>query len=57
MFGEFDGLVDDRFASDFHQAIVEAGGDSLLELVEGARHNDMPDPTFVGDLIVTWLER
>jgi acetyl esterase/lipase len=57
MYGEFDGLVDDRFAFDFADALDGSGADSLLELVEGARHNEMHDPDLVGDLIVTWLER
>lgn len=57
MYGELDGLVPDTFALDFHQALVDSGGDTVLELVEGARHNDMHDPALVGDLIVTWLDR
>jgi acetyl esterase/lipase len=57
MYGENDGLVTEGFAFDFHQALVDSGGDALLELVEGARHNDMHDPDLVGDLIVTWLSR
>lgn len=57
MYGELDGLVDDRFAFDFFNALESSGSASLLELVEGARHNDMHDPAFVGDLIVTWLDR
>ena len=57
MYGELDGIVSDTFAIDFHDALLASGADSLLELVEGARHNDMHDPDVVGDLIVTWLER
>jgi dienelactone hydrolase len=57
MYGERDGLVPDTFAFDFHQALVDSGSDSLLELVEGAMHNEMHDPALVGDLIVTWLGR
>lgn len=57
MYGELDGIVSDTFAIDFHDALLASGADSLLELVEGARHNDMHDPDHVGDLIVTWLER
>ena len=57
MYGELDGIVSDTFAFDFHDALLGSGADSLLELVEGARHNDMHDPDIVGDLIVTWLER
>lgn len=57
MYGEFDGLVDDRFAFDFAGALQDSGADALLELVEGARHNEMHDPDLVGDLIATWLER
>ena len=55
--GENDGLVDFRFATDFAEALGEAGTEVLVEVVEGARHNDMHDPDIVGDLIVTWLER
>lgn len=57
MYGELDGIVSDSFAFAFHDALVTSGSTSLLELVEGARHNDMHDPELVGDLIVTWLER
>ena len=57
MYGELDGLVDASFAIDFHNALVDSGATSLLELVEGARHSDMDDPDWVGDLIVTWLDR
>lgn len=57
MYGELDGIVSDTFAIDFHDALLDSGADSLLELVEGARHNEMHDPDIVGDLIVTWLKR
>ncbi|MGB8359912.1 MAG: alpha/beta hydrolase [Acidimicrobiia bacterium] len=57
MYGELDGLVDSFFAFDFAGALEDSGATALLELVEGARHNDMHDPGLVGDLIVTWLER
>lgn len=57
MYGELDGIVSDTFAFDFHEALLDSGADSLLELVEGARHNDIHDPDLVGDLIVTWLNR
>lgn len=57
MFGDRDSLVDPSFAIDFHQALVDEGADSTLELVEGARHMDLRDPAIVGELIVTWLER
>lgn len=57
MYGENDGLVADSFAFEFHRALVDSGSEALIELVEGARHNDMHDPDLVGDLIVTWLER
>ncbi len=57
MYGELDGIVSDTFAIDFHDALLDSGADSLLELVEGARHSDLHDPDIVGDLIVTWLKR
>ncbi len=57
MYGDEDGLVADSFAIDFAAALVGSGSTALLEKVEGARHNDMHDPVFVGDLIVTWLDR
>ncbi|HSM45282.1 MAG TPA: alpha/beta hydrolase [Acidimicrobiia bacterium] len=57
MYGELDGLVADSFALGFHAALLDAGAGSVVELVEGARHNDMHDPDLVGDLIVTWLEK
>lgn len=57
MYGELDGIVSDTFAIDFHDALLASGADSLLELVQGARHSDLHDPDIVGDLIVTWLKR
>lgn len=57
IYGELDGIVVDGFAIDFHNALVDAGVDSLLEQIPGARHNDVHNPTLVGDLIVTWLKR
>ncbi|MFZ0015027.1 MAG: alpha/beta hydrolase [Acidimicrobiia bacterium] len=57
MYGELDGLVADQFAFDFYAALESSGSSALLELVEGARHNDMHDPALVGDLIVAWLDR
>ncbi|HEX6220127.1 MAG TPA: alpha/beta hydrolase [Acidimicrobiia bacterium] len=57
MYGEFDGLVEDRFAFDFFDALEKSGSTALLELVEGARHQEMHDPDLVGNLIVTWLGR
>lgn len=57
MYGERDGIVSESFAIDFHDALLDSGATSLLELVEEARHNDMHDPDLVGDLIVTWLKR
>lgn len=57
MHGGSDGLVDYSFAADFADALGEAGAQVVVEIVEGARHRDMHDPEFVGDLIITWLER
>lgn len=57
IYGDEDGLVDASFALDFFEALSLSGSKSLLELVEGARHNEIHDPDLVGDLIVTWLEQ
>ena len=57
MHGENDGIVNGSFALDFHDALRGSGSESLLEVVEGARHQDMHDPDVVGDLIIVWLER
>lgn len=57
MYGTSDGIVDSSFAIDLHGALVDSGSESLLEPIEGARHRDMRDPDWVGDLIVVWLER
>jgi acetyl esterase/lipase len=57
MYGGSDGIVDSRFATDFHLALTDSGSESVLEEVEGALHNNMRDPDWVGDLIVVWLER
>ena len=51
------GIVDDSFASEFHQALVNSGSESVIERVEGARHMNVRQPEWVGDLIVVWLER
>ena len=56
MYGELDGIVPESFAIDFNAALMASGSDSVLELIEGARHNEMHDPALVGDLIVTWLQ-
>ena len=55
--GEEDALVDLSFATSFADALTEAGSEALVEVVEGARHNDMHNPDLVGELIITWLER
>ncbi|MFV1960694.1 MAG: alpha/beta hydrolase [Acidimicrobiia bacterium] len=57
MYGGSDGIVDSQFAIDFQRALSDSGSESLLEEVEGALHSQMRDPDWVGDLIVTWLER
>ena len=57
MHGEEDGLIDLSFATDFAEALNGAGSEAVVEVVEGARHNEMHDPEVVGDLIVTWLQR
>ena len=57
MHGEEDALIDVSFATDFADALAAAGSEALVEVVEGARHNEMHDPDIVGDLIVAWLER
>jgi acetyl esterase/lipase len=57
LYGERDGIVPEGFSLDFYEALIRTGSDSLLELVEGARHNQMHDPDLVGDLILTWLDR
>jgi acetyl esterase/lipase len=55
--GENDGIVDLSHATGFQKALTESGSEALLEIVEGARHTDLYQPTFVADLIVAWLER
>jgi acetyl esterase/lipase len=57
MYGGEDGFVDPSFALDFAEALDAAGSEVLVEEVEGAQHNDMYLPRYVGDLILTWLER
>lgn len=57
MYGSRDGIVSESFAVNFHDALLASGSTSHLELVEGARHNDLHDPDLVGDLISTWLDR
>lgn len=55
--GDADGLVNIAFSFDLDAALKEAGSESLVEIVEGANHLDTLNPTIVGGLIVTWLER
>lgn len=55
MYGENDGLIAPSFTFDFAEALDGAGSDALVEMIEGAQHNDMFSPRFVGDLIATWL--
>ena len=57
MHGDSDGIVEPRFTFDFEAAMDEAGSEVLVEIVEGADHQDLRDPAIVGDLIVTWLLR
>jgi acetyl esterase/lipase len=57
MYGDQDGLIAPSFTFDFADALEEAGSEVLVEGVEGAQHNDMYSPSYVGDLIATWLER
>jgi pimeloyl-ACP methyl ester carboxylesterase len=57
MHGGNDSLIDLRFATDFAEALTGAGSEAVVEVVEGARHNEMHDPDVVGDQIVTWLKR
>lgn len=57
MYGNNDALVPPVFAIDFHTALTGSGGASDIELVEGADHNDLRNPDWVGDLVVTWLDR
>lgn len=57
MYGDQDAIVQPSFAIDFHEALVDSGVDSTLEVVEDARHMDLRDPDTVGDLILAWLER
>lgn len=56
MYGEDDGLIAPSFTFDFADALDGAGSEALVEMVEGAQHNDMFSPDFVGDLIATWLD-
>jgi acetyl esterase/lipase len=57
MIGELDGIVDDSFGVNFNGALLDSGSESILEVVEGARHTDLVNPAFVGALIATWLDR
>jgi acetyl esterase/lipase len=54
--GEEDVLIDLSFATDFAEALTESGSEAAVEIVPGARHNDMPQREVVGELIVDWLE-
>jgi acetyl esterase/lipase len=56
MHGDRDGFVEYSFTGDFDKALRDAGSESLVEIVEGATHNDMTDPALVGDLIIVWLD-
>lgn len=56
MHGDLDGFVEYSFTANFDEALRSGGGQSLVEIVEGAYHTDMHNPAFVGDLIIVWLE-
>lgn len=55
--GDRDGIVEQSFTFDFEAALADAGSVVLVEIVEGADHDDIYEPDLVGDLIVTWLLR
>jgi acetyl esterase/lipase len=57
MSGDEDALVDLTFAEDFAEALEATGKPVQVEVVEGARHDNMHDPDFVGDLMLAWLQR
>ncbi len=57
MHGDQDGFVAINFTFNFGTALTDAGGDVLVEVVEGANHNQLRDSDLVGDLIATWLLR
>ncbi len=56
MYGEEDGFIAPSFTIDFADALNGSGSEALVEAVEGAHHNEMYLPRFVGDLILAWLE-
>ena len=56
MYGEEDGFIAPSFTIDFADALNDSGSEALVEAVEGAHHNEMYLPQFVGDLILAWLE-
>lgn len=55
MYGEEDDLVAPDFATEFGDALTDAGKEAEVEEVDGAEHNDMFDPDVVGDRILDWL--
>jgi acetyl esterase/lipase len=54
--GGADGLVSLDFAQDFADSLTGAGVEVLVEVVDGASHNDLTSPAVVGQLIVEWLQ-
>ena len=57
MHGDSDGVVDTTFTLHFGDALADTGSEVLVEIIEGANHEDLRDPDIVGDLIATWLLR
>jgi len=53
--GAADGLVPLDFAQDFAESLEGASTGVLVEVVDGASHNDLTSPSVVGELIVEWL--
>jgi acetyl esterase/lipase len=53
--GAADGLVPLDFAQDFADSLEGAGTGVMVEIVDGASHNDLTSPSVVGELIVEWL--
>jgi acetyl esterase/lipase len=55
--GDADTVAPLDFSQEFEDALVNAGADSTLDVVSGADHQAMVDPSVTGDLIASFVRR
>ncbi len=53
--GDIDQVVPVDFTTNFYDALIAAGSDAKLIILEGVEHAGARDPSIVGELILEWL--